>query len=425
MKPRDQESTLIKSNKRNAAYKLFSVIIIAGFLATASGEILRAQNPPAPAPAPAPTPEAAPKQVEPPEAPEAPEPPEPAEPPEADQLFVLNDGAGRLGVTLSEVTSEKAVELKLPTVAGAIVDRVQKNSAAAKAGLEAGDAIIEFDGVHIRSCGELRRLIRETPPGRTVAIKIFRYGKPLILTATVEESSNQFSYNMPEMRIPPMDFKMPKMDIPPMIFPDAPFAYAPHRVTLGIAGDDLTPQLAKYFGVKQGAGVLISEITLGGAADKAGLKAGDVITHVDAKPVRSVEDLRTVLNEKFPGDTRKVNLTIVREHREQNVSAELTHSQPLERHVTKLAAPASKEDAGQVALQIQQLRDEARKLGIDADQLPAWPEAERAQIMSDELQQQKLLRTEWLRQFQQQMLMLKDLQQTKNLHIQSDDDGEI
>ncbi len=127
MKPRDQESTLNNPSKRNAAYKLFSVIIIAGFLATASGEILRAQNPPAPAPAPAPTPEAAPKQVEPPEAPEAPEPPEPAEPPEADQLFVLNDGAGRLGVTLSEVTSEKAVELKLPTVAGAIVDRVQKN----------------------------------------------------------------------------------------------------------------------------------------------------------------------------------------------------------------------------------------------------------------------------------------------------------
>ena len=69
---------------------------------------------------------------------ETPEPPEPPEPPESAQFFVLNDGAAHLGISLGDVTTEKAQELKLPAVAGAIVNSVQKESAAAKAGIETG-----------------------------------------------------------------------------------------------------------------------------------------------------------------------------------------------------------------------------------------------------------------------------------------------
>src|ERR1019366_899982 len=110
-------------------------------------------------------------------------------PPDSAQFFVLNDGTVHLDVTLRDVTAEEAEALKLPAVAGAIVNSVQKGSAAAKAGIEAGDAIIEFDGIRVRSSAEMRRLIRETPAGRTVAIKIVRNGKASVLSAKLDASS--------------------------------------------------------------------------------------------------------------------------------------------------------------------------------------------------------------------------------------------
>ena len=117
---------------------------------------------------------------------------------------------------------------------------------------------------------------------------------------------------------------------------------------LGISADDLTPQLAQYFGVKQGKGVLISEVTTGGAADKAGLKAGDVIVQVDGKPISGVEELRDALNDNFTGDTRKVSLTIVRDHHEQTVNAELTRSQPGQKRTSNAPKPGSELDLAQL-----------------------------------------------------------------------------
>ena len=214
----------------------------------------------------------------------------PPEPSDAEQLFLLNDGAAHLGVNLEDVTAEKAQELKLPAVAGAIVASVQKDSAAAKAGIKVDDVITEFDGEHVRSSAELRRLIRETPPGRTVAIQIMRDGKSSVLSAKLEARSNNLNMYGPEIRVPRLN--VPEIHVPPMDLPDGPFAFVFRGATLGISADNLTPQLAQYFGVKQGSGVLISEVTQGGAADKAGLKAGDVIVQVDGKPVTDVEELR-------------------------------------------------------------------------------------------------------------------------------------
>ena len=416
MKPRDQASTLTKSSKRNAAYKLFSVIIIAGFLAIATGEILRAQNPPAPAPAP--TPEAAPKQVEPPEAPEAPEPPEPAEPPEADQLFVFNDGAVHLGVDLSDVSTEKAQELKLPFIEGAIVTDVEKGSPADEAGILKGDVILEFDGIRVRSNAELRRLIRETPTGRSVAIQVDRNGKTLNLTAQLKASS-EFSYSMPELKIPSMRFDdMPRVHVPPMVFDGPPPAIIKRQAILGIAGNNLTPQLADYFGVKQGKGLLVSEVTKDGPGDKAGLKAGDVITQVDGKPVGGVEELRAALNEKIEGDTAKVSLTIVRDRHEVKLQAELTRDHLWKKYPSSVITPDGPQPADKAKLKLDQQR-------ILADERRQQSDLQRVQLQSQVMKQKQILNREWQIEFQRQMLMLKDLQQKKGLHVQSDDGGEI
>ena len=325
---------------------------------------------------------------------EAPEPPEPPKPPEAAQVFVLNDGAAHLGVSLGDVTAEKAQELKLPAVAGALVNSVQKNSPAAKAGVETGDAIIEFDGIRVRSSAELRRLIRETPVGRTVQMKIVRDGKTRVLSAEMEASTKEFnySYNGPEIRIPP--FHVPEINIPPMDFS----GFGDHRATLGISADNLAPQLAQYFGVKQGKGILISEVTKGGAADKAGLKAGDVIVQVDGKPISGVEELRETLNDNFTDDTRKVILIVVRDHHEQTVSVELTRSPAREMHTSS----AARQGYDQALAQL------------------------RAQVQAEVAAQQQQMHGEWQRQLQEQMKSLKDqLKQMQDLHVTVRQEGEI
>lgn len=398
--------------KRHAVNRrLLSGLALAMALSIAGGMVLHAQTPPTPPPAP----QAAPEPPEPPEpavVPDLPDLPEPPEPPDAPQMFVINDGSVHLGVALGDITAEKAQELKLPAVAGAIVNSVQTDSAAAKAGLEAGDAIVEFDGIHVRSSAELRRLIRETPAGRTVAIKIVRSGKASVLSAKLDASGNpmDFNYNFKFKNPGPIFLSDEGMPLP-----------AGHRVTLGISGDDLTPQLAKFFGVNRGTGVLISEVTIGGPADKAGLKAGDVIVQVDGQPVKGVQDLRRSLNDNFTADTRKVNLTIIRDHHEQTVSAELTRSQPEERRTSRTAGPDSELDLGQLPFQAEQLR-------AQADQLRAWADTQRqrAAIQSEMLQQQKYLKGEWQQQLQQQMLMLKDqLKQMPDLHVIVRQDDEI
>jgi C-terminal processing protease CtpA/Prc len=332
--------------------------------------------------------------------------PEPPEPPDSGQFYVFGEGSVHLGVTLGDVTAEKAQELKLPAVAGAMVNKVQKDSAAAKAGIEPGDVIVEFDGVHVRSSAELRRLIRETPAGRTVAIKLVRGGKPSVVSAKLEASNNRFEINMPEIHVPEIntpEIHVPEIHIPPITIPSG-FG----RAALGITGQDLTPQLVQYFGVKQGKGVLVFEVTTGGAGDKAGLKAGDVIVQVDGQPISGVEQLRSALNENFSDDTRKVSVTIIRDHHEQTVNAELSRSRPREKRTSGLEGLGNNKS-------LEQLRAEA-----------AQQRAAAARLREEIQKQQEQMKGVWQQQLQEQMRALKDqLRQMQDRQLALFKDGEI
>src|SRR3989442_15278466 len=94
------------------------------------------------------------------------------------EVWLLNEGnPGWLGVTIAEVTADKAKELKLPAARGVILSRVEADSPAAKAGLKANDVITEFNGQRVEGTLQFRRLIRETPGGRTVQLTFWRDGR--------------------------------------------------------------------------------------------------------------------------------------------------------------------------------------------------------------------------------------------------------
>ena len=250
-----------------------------------------------------------------------------------DRLFV--DGRSWLGVHVSDVNAESARELKLASEYGVVVDEVEEESPAAKAGLQAKDVILSFADERVRSSEQLRRLVRETPAGRSVAVQISRDGQTRTLQVTPE--AHQAHMAMPGMRMmrPPMAMAPPApptphtAPVPPGAFwvesPDLNFQMFTRGPMLGISGDELTPQLAEYFGVKAGKGVLVREVMAATAADKAGLKAGDVIVKVDGEAVTSLGELRRALRKKREG--KQVSLTIVRNRAEQNVSVELEQPQ--------------------------------------------------------------------------------------------------
>ena len=221
-----------------------------------------------------------------------------------------------LGVELEDVDAQKAREVKLPGEYGAVVTDVRNESPAAKAGLANGDVILEFEGEKVRSVAHLRRLVEETPPGRVVSLLVSRSGQTRTTTATLAEPPERdFFLRAPRPALPRMEF-------PPMGVYQ--FAYG---TRLGISADDLTPQLAEYFGVKQGEGVLVREVIAGSAAARAGLKAGDVIVAVDGKEVASVMKLRRALSSN-QDEKRKVALTIVRDRRAQTLTVELEPPTP-------------------------------------------------------------------------------------------------
>lgn len=227
------------------------------------------------------------------------------------------DGHARLGVHVSDVGAEKARELKLAEEYGALIEKVDEDSPAAKAGLQANDVILSFAGERVRSVQQLRRLVRETPPGRSVSMEVSRDGQRRTLQVTPE--AHDFEMRLPEIHIP-------RIEVPRLELPEINTWVIGRGPRLGISGDELTPQLAAYFGVKQGKGILVREVLAASAADKAGLKAGDVIVAVDAKPVATISELRHAL-----GDTEEdgeTTLTIVRDRREQTLKVTLEKPQP-------------------------------------------------------------------------------------------------
>lgn len=237
-----------------------------------------------------------------------------------------DDGSGWLGVEIGEVTVDKAKDLKLLAVRGVVVTDVEPGSPAAKAGLKDNDVIMQYDGQTVEGTVQFRRLVRETPAGRTVTLKICRNGVTQNVSVDLGDRSAFFEKKMKgKMRDfdNALAFSMPNPD-----FSFAVPVMEGRSPLLGIGAEDLSGQLGNYFGVPDSTGILVREVRPGMAAEKAGLKAGDVIIKVDGKPVHTLADLRTQLRDKT--DQKSVNLGILRKGAEMSVAVMIDKQQPAE-----------------------------------------------------------------------------------------------
>src|SRR5262245_54536775 len=136
--------------------------------------------------------------------------------------YFYSAGRSYLGVDIQDITPERATALKLKEERGVEVTMVDADAPAGKAGIRERDVILEFNGTAVESEEQLRRLIRETPPGRTVAIGISRDGNPMKISVqladhstVVKQSRTPLVVPVPRIRIhPPNDMDLPASQIP-------------------------------------------------------------------------------------------------------------------------------------------------------------------------------------------------------------------
>ena len=248
-----------------------------------------------------------------------------------------DEGPSWLGVETREVTSDYAKELKLPAERGVVVGRITSDSPAAKAGLQEKDVITEVDGQRIEGSAQFRRMIREIPAGRTVSLTVWRDGRAQTLGATLGRAEEghrvwmnatpgAFSLRMPEvLEIP----EIPQMDWSngggAAMFPGV-------HPRLGIDAEDLSGQFGAYFGAPDDEGVLVRNVNSGSPAEKAGVKAGDVITAFNGDRIRSLGELREKLAAK--NDDRPAKLGVLRNKSEITLTVELPASKQRALHKT-------------------------------------------------------------------------------------------
>lgn len=223
-----------------------------------------------------------------------------------------------LGVGIVEIDAERAKELKLSEERGVLVSRVDPDSPAAKAGLQVGDALLEYNGQRLDGVEQLGRMVHETPAGRKVKLSVWRSGKALALEAVIETRKTRMRgpdvAPMPAIR----SFEIPEFGGDLMRnFPRPELAW--RTGLLGVECQSIGDQLAEYFGVKQG--VLVLSVGKGTPAEKAGLKAGDVITKIGDRAVTNPREVISALHDRSSKD---VKVTLTRERKEAffNVTVE-------------------------------------------------------------------------------------------------------
>lgn len=223
----------------------------------------------------------------------------------------LQGSSGYLGVGVRDVTPDIAKALGLKNVEGVLVSWVN-GEPAARAGIHENDVILEFNGQKVKSESDFTETIVGKAPGTKVNLTILRGDTKQNMVAVLGSRPLGLPLTVPAL--PPGTENLSPDEMRAAIA--AANAVAAPR--LGFDVTEMRPQLAAFFGVHQG--LLVESVDAGTPADKAGLKAGDVVTKVNGIPVTTAREVIGIVRQ---AGSKNVSFTVVRNKKVMTLSMEL------------------------------------------------------------------------------------------------------
>jgi serine protease Do len=287
------------------------------------------------------------------------------------RVAVLNDSPallagssqGYLGIDVRDIDAQRAAALKLKEPAGAEIVTVDHDAPAGTMGLKVHDVILQINGQPVAGVEQLHRMLHEIPAGRTVTLLISRDGQQQTVTtqladrATIEQDAWSKHAIFPD----PDDDTDYALAAPSghgggnSFFGMLTFG----STSVGVQLDTLGTQLADFFGVKDGQGLLVKHVAEHSPAAVAGLKAGDVVTKVNGQTMATLSDWAKTIH---ANRGKQVQVTIFRNHKEETLSMQAGDA----RHKGELVIPEGLFDESARA----QLSDQLAQLdGLDAQQM--------------------------------------------------------
>ncbi len=223
---------------------------------------------------------------------------------------------GWLGVSVQDMTPRLARSMHAETREGALVNDVIDDSPADSANLKNEDIIVEFNKKQIEDANDLIQAVRKTAPGTLVNVVVMRNGDKKsieVRLGKLPHSERNYSYSFEAPRMP----AIPRTRV-----------FSEHYM-LGLSLSELNEQLGEYFEAPDGKGVLVQEVEKGSEGDKAGFKAGDVITKAGKESVEDPGDVSSAIAEAEKGD--KVDFEIIRKGGKKILTVEVEDSPSIHR----------------------------------------------------------------------------------------------
>jgi serine protease Do len=182
---------------------------------------------------------------------------------------------GWLGVSIQDISENIARGLKYKGRNGALISEVFPGDPADKAGIKAGDVIIEVNGKTVQNTHDLLMIVASFHVGDKVNVKVIREGKELVFPVDIAERKEQ-----PEVA-----------------------SSKDSQENLGMIVQEITPDIARHLGLSKKTGVIVVEVKEGGIADEAGIQPQDIILQVNKVPIASMQDYVREISKKNGKDT--------------------------------------------------------------------------------------------------------------------------
>jgi S1-C subfamily serine protease len=239
----------------------------------------------------------------------------------------VRGGQGYLGIDVRDVNPDQLAALKLKEARGAEIILVDHDAPAGKAGLREHDVVVQMNGQAIEGEDQIRKMLHECPPGKTITLTVSRDGQQIAITTQmsskeeVERQAWAQHLTVPEPQAPPSDIAgsdfSPTSPAPPLRGNTFIGTMLMNPSYTGAMLEEMSTQLADYFGVSSGLGLLVRSVQPDSPAAVAGMRAGDVVVQADARPVATAADWATTIRNSCG---RSLAIVVMRDRKQQTLT---------------------------------------------------------------------------------------------------------